>query len=211
MFADFAGLGVNVLVGAALEASTGRSFRSMGQHMDRLGRGVDRHQRNLPRYKRAHETLGRQLRLTGDATGRLTARHEKLGRLIDRTRKRGRDGGTGETGFGGGSEQPLERLADQNHGPEEQNQGREGGAMIASAKTRTLASDGASHAQTNAAAKFAHRNTVTPSMSGPMPRSRRPMLHHRLRAPSRPFLCRRRYADMCAAARGSRAFDTKAA
>ena len=95
MLSSAVSLGVGVFIGGALEASAGRSVRSMEQRMDRLGKAVRQTGARVGRYEKEHRTLGRQLHLTGDATGRLTAKHDKLGRLIDsdtKARARQRDG-----------------------------------------------------------------------------------------------------------------------
>ena len=196
----------SVTIGGDLEASV----RSMEQHMGRLGRSVERHQRNLPATERPTRLgdSGPQMRLTGDATGRLTAKHDKLWRLIDRTRKRGRGGGAGA---GGAQNSRSSARKIRTRGVKNRIQGAKGKMTIASARTGTLPSVGASHAQTNAAAQYTHTNTMRPSISDPMLRSRRPMSRRRLRTPSRPFLCRRRYADMYADVKGSGVFGTKAA
>lgn len=88
MFSNAASLGVGVVIGGALESSAGRSVRSMGQHMDRLGKSIERGERRIRRFERAKGDLGRRIRLTGDATGKLAAKHDFLGGAIDRTRRK---------------------------------------------------------------------------------------------------------------------------
>ena len=60
----------------------------MEQGVGRLGKTVERTRRKLGNYQQKHAALGRRIRLTGDAMGKLTARHGQLARAVDWTRKR---------------------------------------------------------------------------------------------------------------------------
>ncbi len=108
-------LGVGVVIGAALGASAGRTFRSAERRTARLGEAIGQTRLRAGRLERAHETLGRQVRRTGDAAGGLAAGHARLGRAIDRTRRRldgcrgdlRRTEGTGRVRGGAGRTSPA--------------------------------------------------------------------------------------------------------